>query len=231
MPLFQLTDALVFPDPRRALPEGLLAVGGDLSRNRLLAAYANGIFPWFGDEEPILWWSPNPRMVLFLDEFRVTKRLQRTLRSGLWHVTYDTKFEHVIDACASIPRHGQDGTWITRGMREAYVDLHRAGYAHSVESWHGDDLVGGVYGISMGRCFFGESMFSLRADASKVALASLVNRLRQWEFKWIDCQVPTQHLKRLGASEIPRDEFLTLLNDAKNFSTHRGLWTEQEDDT
>ena len=205
MPLFQLTNALVFPDPSRALPEGLLAVGGDLSRDRLLVAYANGIFPWYGEDEPILWWSPNPRMVLFLDEYHVSHRLQRTLKDPLWHVTFDTKFEHVIDACAAVPRRGQEGTWITSEMRHAYVELHHAGYAHSVESWHDGHLVGGVYGVSMGRCFFGESMFSLRTDASKVAFTHLVNRLREWEFNWMDCQVHTPHLARLGARTVPRN--------------------------
>lgn len=228
MPLYKLTDALVFPDPNRALAEGLLAVGGDLSRDRLLVAYANGIFPWYGEGEPILWWSPDPRMVLFLDEYRVSRRLARTLRSPRWRVTYDTRFEHVIDACASIPRPGQDGTWITRAMRHAYVELHRAGYAHSVEAWYDDHLVGGAYGVSMGRCFFGESMFSLRADASKVAFTRLVNRLREWEFNWMDCQVYTPHLARLGAREIPRRRFLELLARDLKHPTRRGPWTERE---
>lgn len=228
MPLFELTDTLVFPDPDRALAEGLLAIGGDLSRDRLLVAYANGIFPWFGENEPILWWSPDPRMVLFLDDFHVSRRLERRLKSPRWRVTFDTKFEHVIDACAGVPRRDQDGTWITREMRHAYVELHHAGYAHSVEAWYDGNLVGGVYGVSMGRCFFGESMFSLRTDASKVAFATLVNRLREWEFNWMDCQVYTPHLERLGARDVPRREFLDLLRRDLNWPTHRGLWTEQE---
>lgn len=226
MPLFRLTDDHVFPHPELALDEGLLAVGGDLSRDRLLLAYKRGIFPWYSEGEPILWWSPDPRMVLFLDELHVSRRLRRKMAQPGWQVTFDTAFDQVIDACAAIPRRGQDGTWITRTMRDAYADLHGAGYAHSVETWHGNDLVGGLYGVSLGACFFGESMFSLRADASKIALTRLVERLIQWDFEFIDCQLHTDHLARLGARDVPRHEFLAMLHKNLQRATHRGSWTE-----
>lgn len=227
MPLFQLTDELLFPDPNLALDEGLLAVGGDLSEERLLLAYANGIFPWYSEGDPILWWSPDPRMVLFLDEFHLSRRFARTLRGGRWRVTYDTHFEHVIDACAAVPRAGQDGTWITPAMREAYVRLHRAGYAHSVEAWRDGNLAGGMYGVSLGACFFGESMFSLCADGSKVAMARLVQRLAGWNFRFCDCQTPSEHLASLGAREITREAFLEWLDEGLKVPTRVGSWSEQ----
>jgi leucyl/phenylalanyl-tRNA--protein transferase len=198
-----------FPEIDRALrePNGLLAAGADLSPERLLTAYRRGIFPWFGPEDPILWWSPDPRMVLFPDEFKVSRSLAKRLRRGDYEVRFDTAFEAVMRACAE-PRAGQHGTWIIEEMVQAYVRLHELGYAHSVESWQDGRLVGGLYGMALGRMFFGESMFSRATDASKVALARLVERLRALEFGLIDCQMETEHLASLGARPIARSEFL-----------------------
>lgn len=189
MPVFQLTDTIAFPDPGLAEEDGLLAVGGDLSIERILHAYAHGIFPWYSDGQPVLWWSPDPRMVLMPSEFNCSKRLERELRNPAWTVTADTHFEQVVDRCARVARPDQDGTWITNEMREAYGALHRAGYAHSIETWKDGALTGGLYGISLGGCFFGESMFSLAPNASKIALAALVNHLLDHGFTLIDCQV------------------------------------------
>jgi leucyl/phenylalanyl-tRNA---protein transferase len=188
-------------------PNGLLAAGGDLSPARLLDAYRRGIFPWFGDEDPLLWWSPDPRMVLFVDELRVSRSLRKTIRSGRFRVTADRAFSAVISGCAE-PREDQDGTWITTEMRAAYARLAAMGYAHSVEAWSGGDLVGGLYGVAIGRVYFGESMFARVSDASKVAFVALVRQLQQWGFRLIDCQMPTAHLASFGAREIPRREFL-----------------------
>jgi leucyl/phenylalanyl-tRNA--protein transferase len=188
-------------------PNGLLAAGADLSPQRLLDAYAQGIFPWFGEDDPLLWWSPDPRMVLYVDELRVTRSLRRTIRSGRMHVTADTAFAEVMAGCAE-PRLGQEGTWITPEMTAAYSRLFDLGYAHSVEVWEGDRLVGGLYGVALGRMFFGESMFSRQRDASKVAIAQLVRHLAQWGLPLIDCQMSTSHLASLGAREVPRAEFL-----------------------
>jgi leucyl/phenylalanyl-tRNA---protein transferase len=188
-------------------PNGLLAAGGDLSPARLLDAYRRGIFPWFGDEDPLLWWSPDPRMVLFVDELRVSRSLRKTIRSGRFSVTADRAFSAVISGCAE-PREDQDGTWITTEMRAAYARLAAMGYAHSVEAWSGGDLVGGLYGVAIGRVYFGESMFARVSDASKVAFVALVRQLQQWGFRLIDCQMPTAHLASFGAREIPRREFL-----------------------
>ena len=198
-----------FPPVHQALrePNGLLAAGGDLSPARLLDAYRRGIFPWFGDEDPLLWWSPDPRMVLFVDELRVARSLRKTLRSGRFRVTADRAFSTVMIRCAE-PREDQEGTWITTEMRAAYARLAAMGYAHSVEAWKGDELAGGLYGVAIGRVFFGESMFARVTDASKVAFVTLVQQLRQWGFRLIDCQMPTAHLASLGAREIPRREFL-----------------------
>ena len=199
-----------FPDVRFALPDpnGLLAAGGDLSAERLMTAYRRGIFPWYSEEQPILWWSPDPRAVLFPDELKVSRSLRKTLRQARFRISVDTAFTAVIDAC-SAPRRHDRGTWITPEMREAYRHLHSLGQAHSVECWHGSELVGGLYGVSLGRVFFGESMFSRMSDASKVALA----HLRDMDFALIDCQVPSEHLANLGAREIPRDSFLRLLDN------------------
>lgn len=205
--IFQLTDDLVFPPPELAGNEGLLAVGGDLNTDRLILAYSQGIFPWYGPGDPILWWSPDPRLILVPDEFHVSRRLARTIRQGIFQLTLNKSFPEVIRTCASIPRRGQDGTWIVEEMIEAYCRLHEAGYGCSVECWQEGRLVGGLYGICLGKVFFGESMFSLVSNSSKVALAHLVNCLKEWDFDMIDCQMKTDHLVRLGAREISGREF------------------------
>ncbi len=203
-----------FPPIERATrePDGLLAAGGDLSVARLVDAYGRGIFPWYADGQPILWWSPDPRMVLFVDEFVVSHSLRKRIAAGTFSITVDTAFDNVIDACAA-PRAGQQGTWITEEMVEAYAALHRAGYAHSVEAWRDGELVGGLYGIALGRVFFGESMFTRQPDASKVALAHLVLRLRELEVPMIDCQQQTPHLASLGARPIARAAFAARLRE------------------
>lgn len=205
-------DPTQFPDPALALdePNGLLAVGGDLSVARLQAAYRHGIFPWYSSGQPILWWTPNPRMVLFPKRLKVSRSLRKTLNKDLFHITFDRAFEAVVHACAE-PRAGQDGTWITPQMMTAYQSLHHAGLAHSVETWEGEVLVGGLYGVAIGRVFFGESMFTRRNDASKVAFVHLVRRLQAWDFGLIDCQMATTHLASLGAEAIPREHFQVLL--------------------
>ncbi len=204
-----LDPADPFPPVERALrrPNGLLAAGADLSPARLLDAYSRGIFPWFGDDDPLLWWSPDPRMVLRPPDLRVTRSLRKRIRSRVFRVTADTAFEAVMAGCAG-PRADADGTWITGEMFEAYVALHRLGHAHSIESWAGDELVGGLYGVALGRMFFGESMFARQSDASKVAFAYLVRQLERWGFTMIDCQMATAHLASLGAREVPRAIFL-----------------------
>ncbi|MBN2309799.1 MAG: leucyl/phenylalanyl-tRNA--protein transferase [Candidatus Hydrogenedentes bacterium] len=224
MPIFRLTDELVFPRPEWAGPDGLLAVGGDLRIERLLLAYRTGIFPWYGEPDPILWWSPDPRMVLFPDEFHVSRRLRRVLRSAPFSIAMDRAFDEVIDACAATRYPGREDTWITPEMREAYFRLHEAGWAHSIECRRDGALVGGLYGISLGRCFFGESMFSRETNASKVALASLVAHARAWGFALIDCQVESPHLESLGARPIPRADFLRLLADALDGPDRTGPW-------
>lgn len=224
MLVYPLGPDLAFPSPERARRDGLLAVGGDLSPERILLAYSMGIFPWYSEDSPILWWSPDPRMVLFPDEFVCSKRLGRTIRQGRFEVRFDTAFHEVIRRCSTVPRPGQDGTWITGDMLDAYVELHRLGFAHSVETWREDRLVGGMYGISLGGMFFGESMFRLERDASKVALAALVDRARAWEFSLIDCQMHTEHLASLGAREISRREFLGRLSENTRCETHMGPW-------
>jgi len=199
-----------FPPAELALhePDGLLAIGGDLSPVRLLNAYAGGIFPWFSEGQPILWWSPDPRMVFRTDGVRLSSRFRRELRSSAWTVAADTAFAEVVQACASAPRPGQDGTWITAGMQRAYEELHRLGYAHSVEVFDGGELVGGIYGVAIGRMFFGESMFSGRSGGSKVALAALAHALHGWGWPLIDAQVENPHLLRMGAGHLPREAFL-----------------------
>jgi leucyl/phenylalanyl-tRNA--protein transferase len=198
-----------FPPVEQALldPNGLLAAGADLSPERLLDAYARGIFPWFNDGEPPLWWSPDPRMVLFASERHVTRSLRRVMRSGRFRVTMDTAFAEVLAGCAE-PRLDQDGTWITAEIVDAYIHLAGLGYAHSIETWEGDALVGGLYGVAVGRMFFGESMFARRSDASKVALVALLAQLERWEMPLVDCQLATSHLASMGAREIPRAAFL-----------------------
>ena len=204
-----LEPADPFPPVEHAMsdPNGLLAAGADLSPQRLLDAYVRGIFPWFGEEDPLLWWSPDPRMVLFVDELHVSRSLRRMIRSGRYEVRFDTAFREVMLACGE-PRPGQDGTWITPAMIEAYTTLWRLGYAHSIESWADGQLVGGLYGVAIGRMFYGESMFTRRTDASKVAFVATVRQLQRWRFRLIDCQLRTLHLASLGGREIPRRKFL-----------------------
>jgi leucyl/phenylalanyl-tRNA--protein transferase len=213
-----------FPDPSEATPEGLLAYGGDLSPGRLVSAYASGVFPWYSSG-PILWFSPDPRMVLLPERLHVGRSLRRTLAREPFALSMDTAFEPVIRACAEQPRPGQDGTWITEEMIGAYVDLHRLGLAHSVEAWRDGELVGGLYGVSLGRAFFGESMFARAGDASKVAFVRFVRQLEAWEFTLIDCQVHTAHLERFGAEMWPRPRFLGALARALEGPTRPGPWS------
>jgi len=224
MPVYQLTDALLFPDPERANPRGLLAVGGDLRVERLLLAYQLGIFPWYGPEEPILWWSPPRRCVLEPNGFHASRRLQQLVRQGRFTVTFDQAFLHVIRACAETRIEQGEGTWIVPEMIDAYCALYEAGFAHSVEAWWEGDLAGGIYGVSLGRAFFGESMFTHITNGSKVAFHALARRLEDWEFSLIDCQITNPHLVRLGAYEITRREFLRRLKTALQFPTWRGKW-------
>lgn len=205
----------IFPPVDTALiePNGLLAAGGDLSPQRLLAAYCKGIFPWFNEEDPILWWSPDPRMVLFPDELKVSRSLRKVLKRAQYEIRTDYNFMQVMQACAA-PRKGQPGTWIHPEMVAAYTALHEMGLAHSVETWVGDQLVGGLYGVALGKVFFGESMFSRVPDASKIAFVYLARQLKDWNFNVIDCQVKTAHLASLGAREIPRTEFTQILESS-----------------
>ena len=216
----------VFPSVRSALrePNGLLAAGGDLSPARILAAYRHGIFPWFSPGEPILWWSPDPRMVLLPTGMKISRSLARTLRNGRHEVRLDTAFADVVTACAATPREGQSGTWITAEMRAAYMRLHELGYAHSVEVTMDGVLVGGLYGMALGGVFFGESMFSHRSDASKIALAHLCEHLKRTEFGIIDCQMETAHLTSLGARAIPRRDFIAALNRLATTGLPPGRW-------
>jgi leucyl/phenylalanyl-tRNA--protein transferase len=216
MPVFRLTDELIFPPPALAEPDGLLAVGGDLSVPRLLLAYSQGIFPWFSPGEPVLWWSPDPRLVLFPDELKVSRSLRQTLRKGVYRTTMNIAFGEVLAHCASAGDRARRGTWLTPGMREAYLALHRGGHALSVEAWDaaGGALRGGLYAVRMGRAVFGESMFALARDASKVALAALAEYCRAESVAFIDCQMPSEHLERMGARAVPRAEFLRLLREA-----------------
>lgn len=224
MPVFELPDELIFPHPRLANSDGLLAIGGDLSVDRLLLAYANGIFPWFDEESPILWWSPNPRMVLLPDKLKISNSLKQVINKEKFMVTFDQDFGAVISNCAGMRRAGQEGTWIVPEMQEAYINLHEAGYAHSVEVWHDDRLVGGLYGVSLGKIFFGESMFHLMRDASKVALYFLVEKLKSWEFHLIDSQQDTPHMRSLGCELISMDKFLNLIKNALRYPTLQGKW-------
>ena len=214
-----------FPKPEQALdePNGLIALGGCLSPQRILNAYRNGIFPWYNPGEPILWWSPNPRLVLFPDRIKVSRSLNKTLRKQSFQLRFDTAFRRVMLACAA-PRDGQGGTWITQEMLQAYCQLHQMGFAHSVEAWQDDELVGGLYGIAIGRVFFGESMFHRRTDASKVAFVHLVRQLIVWGYQLIDCQVNTEHLCSLGAEEISRPAFGELLIQLCDQTPHPKAW-------
>lgn len=225
MPIFHLSDRVSFPPPHFAGREGLLAVGGDLSTERLLLAYQMGIFPWFSDCDPILWWSPDPRLILYPSHIHVTRRLRRTIRQGVFTVTGDTAFERVIHRCAQIRMENGEGTWITDAMIKAYCRLFAIGYAHSVETWQNDTLVGGLYGVSVGGCFFGESMFSEVSNASKVGLVSLCVFLQAHGFDMIDCQLTTNHLLWMGGEEISRSDFLKKLQISMKKKTLRGPWS------
>ena len=228
IPWLRTTDP--FPSPRRALrkPNGLLAAGADLAVPRLLDAYRHGIFPWYSPGEPVLWWSPDPRMVLVPARIGVSRSLRKRIKRREYEVRTDTAFEAVMRACAK-PRPDQQGTWISEEMIEAYVALHKAGYAHSVETWGSDALVGGLYGVAIGRVFFGESMFARRTDASKVALARLARQLERWSFGLIDCQMSTPHLASLGAQEIARADFMRAVEELVNYPSHTGTWRFDDD--
>ena len=215
-----------FPPVDQASPEGLLAVGGDLCPERLLQAYRHGIFPWYNDDQPILWWSPDPRAVLFPDKLHISRSLKRTLRSNVFTLTLDTCFREVMTQCAGPrPQYPEGGTWITDDMLNAYTRLHELGCAHSAETWQDDRLVGGLYGVAIGGAFFAESMFTKVDDASKVALVKLVTQLQAWHFRLIDCQQFSPHVSRFGAEEIPRSAFITHLNQALTLPDRRGQWT------
>ena len=224
MAIYRLRADLAFPPPSRAERSGLLAVGGDLSPERLLRAYSHGIFPWY-EQPPILWFSPDPRMLIAPGALHVSRRLRRTLRQGRFELRLDGAFAEVIRSCARVPRPGSAGTWITAEMIDAYVALHELGYAHSSEAWQAGRLVGGLYGVSLGRAFFAESMFHHAPDASKAALTALVWQLEAWGFTVFDCQLPTPHLASLGARPCPRARFLDALAAALETATRRGPWS------
>ncbi len=224
MPVYQLSEELIFPPPNLASKEGLLAIGGDLSLSRLLLAYSRGIFPWYSGGEPILWWSPDPRFVLYPPELRVARSLHKVMKKGSFRVTLDRDFKTVITECARVRREKDEGTWIVNDMIGAYCQLHESGFAHSVETWQDGQLAGGLYGVSLGKIFFGESMFTRISNASKVALVALVQHLIGLNFTMIDCQVVTAHLGHFGARPIPRKRFLQELNDALQAPTLKGRW-------
>ncbi len=224
MPVYQLTEKLVFPPPDFAEKDGLLAIGGDLSPERLVLAYSNGIFPWFSEGDPILWWSPSPRLIIFPHEFKIPRRLSRQMRQKEFSITMDKAFRQVITACATVDKRQKKGTWITADMIAAYSLLHDLGYGHSVECWQDEELAGGLYGISLGGTFFGESMFSRKSNASKIGLVHLVKKLAEWDFDLIDCQMKTAHLMQFGAREIPGAEFRKILAKSISRPTRRGIW-------
>lgn len=209
MPVFRLSDDLIFPHPSLSEEDGLLAVDGDLSPERLILAYRNGIFPWFSEDEPILWWSPDPRFILYPKDIKVSHSMKKLLKKNTYKISFDTCFRDVISNCSNLRK--ERGTWITNDMIEAYCKLHELGYAHSVEAWYEDELVGGLYGISIGKCFFGESMFSTMSNASKAAFITLCKKLEEKEYIMVDCQVYTEHLESLGAVNISREKFLELV--------------------
>jgi leucyl/phenylalanyl-tRNA---protein transferase len=225
MPQF-LSSSHAFADVTEANEEGLLAIGGDLSSERLLTAYAKGIFPWYEEPYPVLWWSPDPRMVLFPEDIVISHSLRQRLRKAILEVRIDTAFDEVIKHCAENGQRSDSGTWITKPMIRAYIKLHNEGYAHSVETWIDTELVGGLYGVSLGRAFFGESMFHQKTDASKVALVFLCRLMKHLNFHFIDVQQETTHLKSMGAKSLARTEFLELLDKALMFETIKGKWTK-----
>lgn len=216
----------IFPHPALADKEGIVAVGGNLSSSSLITAYSFGIFPWYSNSEPIIWWSPDPRFVLFPHNLKVSKSMRPYFNQEKFKVTFDTAFENVISACQNINRMGQEGTWITQEMQNAYIELHTKGYAHSVEVWDNNNLVGGLYGISLGKMFFGESMFANVSNASKFGFITLIRILQKRDFKLIDCQQETKHLQTLGAEPIPRKIFLDLLAINRSEKSYIGSWSE-----
>lgn len=224
MPLYLLSEELFFPPVADALPEGLLAIGGDLSVPRLLLAYENGIFPWYSNNDPIMWWSPDPRCLLYHSKLKVSKSMRNVLNRNNYRITFDQEFDAVIEACAKIERKGEDGTWITKDIKSSYVALHELGLAHSVEVWMDDELAGGLYGVSLGGMFFGESMFSKRSNASKIAFIHLSHVLAEKGFLAVDCQVMNSHLASLGAINVPRVDFISLLNESLKMPTIKGTW-------
>jgi len=225
MPVYLLTDELLFPPPEGASPEGVVAIGGDFAPERLLLAYSQGIFPWPTEGFPLLWFSPDPRFVLRPEDTLVNRTLRKQLRRSPYRITVDTAFDEVICACADVPRPGQSGTWITDELISGYEELHARGFAHSVEAWEDDELVGGVYGVSLGGVFFGESMFAARPDASKIAFVTLMGNLCEWGFDLVDCQVHTRHLESLGACRVARGSFLARLHQSLEKPTRRGTWS------
>ena len=228
MPVFRLDDRLVFP-PVHLAEDGLLALGGDLRPERLLLGYTQGIFPWYAENLPILWHSPDPRMIMTTLDLVVQKSLKKVIRRRPYTLKMDTAFADVLVGCSSVPRPGQTGTWLIPEMIDAYTKLHELGFAHSVEAWDGDTLVGGLYGVSLGAAFFGESMFARAPDASKVAFVACVRQLDEWGIGLVDCQVHTEHLERFGAYEVPRLRYLELLATALDEPTRRGKWTFELD--
>ena len=228
MPIYRLSNKIIFPPPHLAEDDGLLAVGGDLSEARLLLAYSMGIFPWYSKGDPLLWWSPDPRLVLLPEDLKISRSLSQTIKKGIFKITLDTAFGPVIRNCADIHRHADGDTWITDEMINAYINLHHSGYAHSVESWFEGQLAGGLYGISIGSAFFGESMFAKKSSASKAAFVALVHQLIKWNFTLVDCQTTTAHLKSFGAQEIPRSDFMIMLKSALKAPTKKGKWTLED---
>ncbi|WP_022663741.1 leucyl/phenylalanyl-tRNA--protein transferase [Desulfospira joergensenii] len=224
MPIFRLSEQIDFPPARLSRSDGLLCIGGDLAPERLVLAYKRGIFPWFSENEPILWWSPDPRLVLFPQDIKISRSLRKTINKNCFQITVDNDFESTIRFCARPRRQENEGTWLVREMIQAYIRLHRLGIAHSVEAWSRDRLVGGLYGIHLGKAFFGESMFSLENDASKVALVALANHLRIHGFHFIDCQVTSEHLINMGGVEISRHAFLNLLSKSVREEADPELW-------
>jgi len=227
MPIYLLDEKdKTFPNPNLATKEGIIAMGGDLSTERIINAYCSGIFPWFSEGEPILWWSPNPRGVLFLEEFKLSKSMRKFLKKDIYSVTFDKNFQQVMFLCGEI-RRKKEGTWITNEMLEAYIKLHKLGVAHSVEVWDEEGkIAGGLYGISFGHMFFGESMFSIKENASKTALKYLVDKLKEYKYKVIDCQLYTEHLGSLGAKNISRLEYIKILSEELSYPTLKGNWSK-----
>jgi leucyl/phenylalanyl-tRNA--protein transferase len=225
MPIFALNEEIIFPPVSLAERSGILAVGGDLSSERLIEAYSRGIFPWYSEGDPIIWWSPDPRFVLFPGELYISKTMRQVLRRNIFEITCDRDFHAVIQGCQG-PRKRERGTWITEEMMDAYLRLHVSGIAHSIEAWQGGELAGGLYGLSLGRCFFGESMFTRVTNASKAAFITLIMRLQELGFVIIDCQVYTAHLESMGARYIPREEYIEILKEGLKYKSIQGSWKD-----